>query len=192
MMIPMMILTIENEDDREFMAQLFLDHVVLMKSIAHEIVQNKSDTDDLIQNALLALIDKIDILKNLDQNQRISYFANTLKNVNINQIIKKETKKRKQTPEAEAALYHVAFFTSGQSPEESFINTQRYQSLGRALKKLPEKERQVLISKFVFEMSHRQIADQLGLSTNSIYTYIARARKKLRKALEEEEESTHV
>lgn len=50
MMIPYIILTIENDDDREFMADLYRTYHRLLYKEIYEIVQDSWNTEDLIKN----------------------------------------------------------------------------------------------------------------------------------------------
>ena len=62
-MIPIIILTIENEDDRAFMEGLYLSYNRLMRSEIHKILKDSWATEDVEQNVLEKLIDKIPLLK---------------------------------------------------------------------------------------------------------------------------------
>ena len=62
-MIPYCILLIENEDDREFMASLYQRYNRLMYDTIIKMAKNPHDTEDILQNALVRLIDKIGLLR---------------------------------------------------------------------------------------------------------------------------------
>lgn len=71
MMIPYIILTIENDDDREFMADLYRTYHRLLYKEIYEIVQDSWNTEDLMQSLLEKLIDHIDQLRSFDTRQLI-------------------------------------------------------------------------------------------------------------------------
>ena len=58
-MIPFAILTLADESDREFMTRLYLEHRLLMFSEIKKLVHDQWAAEDLIQDALIKLIDKI-------------------------------------------------------------------------------------------------------------------------------------
>ena len=62
-MIPFCILAIENDDDREFMAELFLRYQRLLYNEIYEILKNPWNTEDVLQATLVKLIDKISELR---------------------------------------------------------------------------------------------------------------------------------
>ena len=52
-MIPFCILAIENDDDREFMAELFLRYQRLLYNEIYEILNNPWNTEDILQATLV-------------------------------------------------------------------------------------------------------------------------------------------
>lgn len=52
-MIPMIIMAIEDEDDRSFMANLYVDYQRLMYKVVTSYTTNKWDADDIFQSTLL-------------------------------------------------------------------------------------------------------------------------------------------
>ena len=72
-MIPICILAIEDEDDRAFMENLYMSYQRLMYSTIKRIVRDDWAAEDVMQSALVKLIDKIPLLKSRTDVQRISY-----------------------------------------------------------------------------------------------------------------------
>ena len=66
-MIPFCILAIENDDDREFMAGLFLRYQRLLYNEIYEILNNPWNTEDILQATLVKLIDKIPELRKKEE-----------------------------------------------------------------------------------------------------------------------------
>lgn len=84
MMIPYIILTIENDDDREFMADLYRTYHRLLYKEIYEIVQDSWNTEDLMQSLLEKLIDHIDQLRSFDTRQLIDYICAAAHNTAYN------------------------------------------------------------------------------------------------------------
>ncbi len=72
-MIPFCILVIEDDDDREFMAALFIQYQRLLYKEIHDILKNPWNTEDVLQATLVKLIDKLPELRNKEQPQLIGY-----------------------------------------------------------------------------------------------------------------------
>ena len=66
-MIPMIIMAIEDEDDRSFMANLYVDYQRLMYKVIISYTTNKWDADDIFQSTLPKLIDKLADLRRMSK-----------------------------------------------------------------------------------------------------------------------------
>ena len=75
-MIPISILAIENEDDREFMAKLFETYQRLMYQEIHQIAKDPWLTEDVLYATIVKLIDKISLLRTLSETKgQLYYFS---------------------------------------------------------------------------------------------------------------------
>ena len=63
---------------------------------------------------------------------------------------------------------------------------QRMARLNEKLDELPEKQREVLMKCFVEGQTYKDVADEMGISVNSVKTHISRGLKFLRNELKEE------
>ena len=87
-MIPICILAIESDHDRDFMTSLYLDRKGL---IYREILglAGSEAVDDLVQETMIRLIDKVELLETLDEKRLTAYVAETAKNTARNYLRKK-------------------------------------------------------------------------------------------------------
>jgi DNA-directed RNA polymerase specialized sigma24 family protein len=83
-LIPFCILVIEDDDDREFMAALFIQYQRLLYKEINDILKNPWNTEDVLQATLVKLIDKIPELRNKEQPQLIGYISVTARNTAYN------------------------------------------------------------------------------------------------------------
>lgn len=72
-MIPHLILIIEDDDDREFMASLYLKFNRLMRKEIYTIVRDSWATDDILHTTVEKLIDKIPELRTKDNARLVNY-----------------------------------------------------------------------------------------------------------------------
>ena len=79
-MIPIIILSIENEDDREFMSRLYLDYRKRMFAGILGYVSDRSAAEDVLHEAVVKLIGKVELLRTLDEKRLACYVAETAKN----------------------------------------------------------------------------------------------------------------
>ena len=85
-MIPIAILAIADDDDREFMVRLYLDHKGLIYSRISSIVKNPDDAEDVMQDVVEKMIEILDKLRQLDHRALVSYLAEMAKNRAINYV----------------------------------------------------------------------------------------------------------
>jgi len=71
-------------------------------------------------------------------------------------------------------------------PEEHVARDLEVETLGRALLKLPDEQRDVLILRFIEDLPHRDVAAILGKSVEAVRQIQSRALKALRNVLEDE------
>ena len=72
-MIPYCILVIEDDDDRTFMEQLFVDYHRLMYHEIFKLVHDQWAAEDVMQSTLVRLIDKIPELRLKDRGHLVNY-----------------------------------------------------------------------------------------------------------------------
>ena len=79
-MIPIIILSIENEDDREFMSRLYLDYRKRMFAKILGYVSDQTAAEDVLHDAVVKLIGKVELLRTLDEKRLACYVTETAKN----------------------------------------------------------------------------------------------------------------
>ena len=179
-MIPAIIMAIENDDDREFMSALYINLYPLMKTTAYTIVKDTATAEDLAQDAIAKLIDKIDTLRSLDERRQASYVISTVTNISKNYY-------NKHLGAKNIVLLGIdddhadEVYDETESIERSFDVKEDYKDLGEAIKKLPEKDRALLYLKYNLEKSDQEIGEILNINKNSVREYLTRARRKARK-----------
>lgn len=82
-MIPIIIMTIENDDDREFMIQLYLKYNTLMFSKAKQIVHDDFIAEDMVQEMLANLIDNIEKIRKIECCTLPSYLVICIRRVTM-------------------------------------------------------------------------------------------------------------
>ena len=188
-MIPMIILTIENDGDRDLMISMYKELHTLMKVTAYAVVKNDIIAEDMVQDALVKLIEKIDTIRELDPQKRISYAVSTVKNLSINHYNKHIGKKRHSfyglMDDVSDTIADLAY-----TPDTAFYKKEEYRALGEAIEKLDEKDRDILYLKYNLEISDKEIGEIMGVSKNSVRTYLTRARRKAKILLAQDDEVT--
>lgn len=71
-MIPLIILAIEDESSREFMIRLYESNVKRMYCEAKKFFSETEDVEDAVSDAVVKLVDKVDLLQQIAAEKRIA------------------------------------------------------------------------------------------------------------------------
>ena len=84
-MLPICILAIEDENDREFMTRVFTQYQWLMYNTVNQVVNDHWQTEDLVQATVEKLIDKLKKLKTMDEQHMVNYIITACKHTAYNE-----------------------------------------------------------------------------------------------------------
>ncbi|ADY57018.1 RNA polymerase, sigma-24 subunit, ECF subfamily [Syntrophobotulus glycolicus DSM 8271] len=183
-MFPLVILAIENDDDREYITELYVQYYSIMKKTAYQILRNYDIVDDLINEAFLKLIEKISTLRALECCKRTSYIVYTIRNISIDYIKHRTVETKMVFMGMEDDLMDSIPDTAN-TPEEISAAKETYEELGAAIETLSERDRDLLYCKYNLELKEKEIAEVMNIPVNNIRQYLVRARRRALKTLNE-------
>lgn len=175
MILPIFILNIENDDDRDFMATVYTNNYKLMYYIAMKYTGNINDTDDVISDTCIKLISKIDLLRTMDDNS-ISAYINVATANNARSLYRKRQTRKEYLDDGEI-LKNVS--DDENSPDAAIIRECTIQEMRAAFSELMEADQTALQMKYILECTDKEIADALGVKENSVRMRLKRARERL-------------
>ena len=79
-MISIIISAIENDFERAFIMGIYNKYYKQMKKQAYKIVKNEEDAEELVQDAFVNLIDRIDVVMSVSPQKLPSYVMATIRN----------------------------------------------------------------------------------------------------------------
>lgn len=89
-MLPLVILAIEDESEKVFMTWLYLQYRRLIYSEVRKIVGDTDEAEDLLQSIVEKLIEKLPLLRGMEQSKLVNYIISTAKNTAYNSLRGKE------------------------------------------------------------------------------------------------------
>ena len=181
--LPLIILVIENDGDRAFMEKLYLDHYRLMRAAARKVLMTGEDADDVVNEALVRLIDKIPLLKALDCYTLRAYIVSAVRNTAINWIIWRDRQAKHAFLMDDDALSCLP--SEDEAPDASILQREDADSVKQAILRLSERDRLALTMKYFDDLSDAEIARALGVGKNSVRPMLMRARRRMREAIGE-------
>ena len=182
-MVPVIILTIEDESDREFMTRLYLDNERIMYSEMRKMGADSWIMDDVLQDSLIRLIDKIDILRGLEQRKQVNYIITTVRNQLKNYYRKKQ---RITIYSLDDENSFIGKTVSAEDNIEVFVfQKEQVLRLRSIWPLLSESTQQLLERKYILGQSNEEIADVFQVKPESIRMKLSRARKEALMRLQE-------
>ena len=163
-------------DDESALRAIFDRHYPLLLGDIYRLIPDEYTCKDLAQEVFVELWRKraeLDIHTSLRAYLRRAAINRALNHIKANKrIVLEEPEDKHYTP------YDTANEIQAKSRQEDLE-----QALADAIERLPEKCRQVFTLSRFEHLSHREIAEQLGISVKTIENQITKAMRMLREAL---------
>lgn len=180
MLLPAVLLAIGDEEERSFMASLYITHHRLMRFTARRYLQQDADVEDVVSDALVALHGKLATLRTLEEKALRAYIVTAVRNTALNALVKQRRQQDRTVPEGDEA---IAMLSGPADVERQVQLEDELQRVLTAIHALPPKEQDVLWLHLAQGCTNEEIAEATGLSTQSIRKYLSRARARVRAAV---------
>ena len=168
-------LAVQRKDDFAF--SLLVDrHVDKLYSYIFRLSKNPNDTDDLVQEAFIAVWEG-----SKSYNTGRAKFTTWLFRIAHNKFIDQLRKKREIRPKYEE-LDRQKATSIGQKYENAITK----EAVNQALNELPENQKSAIALNHIQDFSNGQISNILGVSVSAVESLLSRARKTLRAKLKGE------
>jgi RNA polymerase sigma-70 factor, ECF subfamily len=160
-------------------------HVIQHAAYARSRTLSSEDVEDIAAEVLLKIVDdEYAVLKKFKGMSSLpTYLTVIARRICVRQLIK-----RQREEELGHTNAHRAFVDDGASGEvEAIVSAEEVE---RMLDDLPDREAEVVRLYHLKYMNYRQIAKRLGIPENSVGPILAKARKRLREAAEQEQSTS--
>lgn len=176
---------INNDEDREYMANLYVNYYTLMRKHVLQILRDTEQVDDVIIETCIKLINKISLLRTFKNDILSSYITYAARNSAIDFIKHRDAASKWLFYGLENDL--IALLPDNRKiPEELLLEKENLYELYKVLDKLSQKDRNILEFKYFFKMTDKKIGEIFDIKQDSVREYLSRARKKAYKLLGEE------
>ena len=180
-LIPIAILTIEDEGDRNFIERLYLDYERLLFSETQKITKNLWDSQDVVQAVLVKIIhDRIPLLRSLSERKRVNYLITACHNTAYN-IMRKKKAEIPFSLDDETAQTVDQSFSDSHSVEDLLVMSNQIDTFAKIWEDLDEKTKYFIGARYILEQSIEEIAKELDITPANARVALSRARQKVRK-----------
>lgn len=177
----------EESSDQKFMKNIFDRYYITMKKKAFEITNNQNSVEDIVSESFLRLIKHINTIKKLNSKKQAAYVMITVRNTAIN-YIHQNTKMSEISYMGNENDISDQIMDRTLEPQFILDSKTQYKKLCKAINDLSDRERNLLIYKYIFEMSDQEISKELKTKPNNIRQYLTRARRHAHKIILEGKE----
>lgn len=178
-MIPYCILVIEDDDDREFMEGIYQRYNRLMYDTILKVVKDTFDAEDVVQMALVKLIDKIDLLRSKDRDRLVNYIFTTSKTTALDFVNRSRPKNEVSLEEyQELPDPNIEPDYNERDIELRLIKGEELEALRQVLPQLDARSRCLLEGYYFMDRSMDELAQEVKIKPNSVRMALARARRK--------------
>lgn len=183
--IPIVILQIENDDDRQFVTELYQEYKYVMFSTAYNIVEDTHTAEDLVQDCCITIIDNLDKIRGVEPCKQRAYIVSIVKNSSINYVVKRNRRSKYSFLSENEQVFDGT--VSDESVDDRLLQESDVDSVRKALLKLSERDRTILRMKYFDQLSDKEIASYLEIKIDSVRYYFTLARRQLKAVLSEME-----
>lgn len=164
-----------NPTDRDYMLWLYDEFKNLMFFTAKKYISSQTVCEDIVQDSIIRLIEKIDMIREKERCVLAAYIVSIVRNVSIN-YLKRESMTQQHTVYLEdSEINNIP--CSALPVEELLLAKERAALLSDVLQRLPETEQLLLEGKYILEYSDEELAEQLNCNPSSIRMKLTRARR---------------
>ena len=142
-----------------------------LRGLVHSIVLNAADTDDVLQDICVRLINNIASLREPER------FRPWLAILAQRQALRYRMQRAKKAVPLNEELANAQPDQKAIKPFENLEQTEQYQQVLKELGRLPEKYRQVFMLKYTSELTYNQIAEVLDIPLTTVQIRLVRARR---------------
>ena len=174
MIMPAVILAIQDESDRTYMEWIFQTYHRLMYHYIMEVLHDSWQADDVMQESVVKLIHKIDVLRRLSESKRRNYIITTAKNTAISYLRRESIRKGIAYDDWAKDCIGTQ---SEEDPEALVLRQEEMEALQLIWDDLDERSRYLLSSRYILEQSFEEMARELGVTAGSARMLLTRAKR---------------
>jgi RNA polymerase sigma-70 factor, ECF subfamily len=160
--------------------EVFYAHAPLVYNVAHRVLGNEADAEDVTQEVLLRVLHKLDSFRGEGR------LESWLHRVTVNAALlhrRKSIRRRELEMDVPLATQARENSAAHASPAQQLLDSERRELIERAIARLPETYREVYVLADIEELSNSEIAEILQLRVPAVKSRLHRARAMMREAL---------
>lgn len=184
MIMPIFIQMIDDPVDQEWMTGLFMKYHKVMMATAGYYMKDFQDVEEVVNDSLLSLYEKIDRIRSLEPKALTSYIITTVRNAAFSYLRKK---KLMNSHFLYLSDYGIEAISATDDVERAAEARDQLDIVHGIINTLSKNEQGAIRLKCEEGLDDKEIAEILGVSPENVRQLITRGRKRILEALHREE-----
>lgn len=174
-MIGICLSMLDSDEDKRSFEELYHTYKQGMYAVAYGVLHNKEDAEDAVQKAFISIANNFEKIKSISSQGLKPCIVIIVRNHAIN-IYNSNKRQAERTVE----------YDDNDAPVDvNFLENYEYEELIAVISELPAIYRDIIFLHYVRGFSPKEIGKMLDIKAETVWKRIERAKKKLKKALEE-------
>lgn len=176
-MFPLFFSIIRNENDRIFMEKFYEQYHKLMYSQVWKLIKDEYDVEEIVQESLISLIERVETLQTLPKDRLVNYSFSVARYTAYTYIRKKKQFELIPFENSNVAWYSQQVLSS--RLDELVIKKIEGEKLYYVWTHLKARDQALLNMKYILDYTNEEIAEVLGVKPDSIRMMLTRAKRNL-------------
>ena len=187
-MILAMIMTLENEEQRSFVEELYNKYQQRILNICMKILKNPDDANDALVDTFVRVMENVEKFMEIEEENLYGFLAVSAKNIACDTYRKKTRRSQNEM----SSTYFESDDSEGNildlkdesiDIEQALIDKEFITEVKEMMQSMPSDQSTVLVYKFLYHMGNSEIAELLCIDRSVVNLRLHRARNKLKKLL---------
>ena len=175
----LLIAAIACEEDRDFMTKFHNQYLNLLYYEAQKHIENQQDIEDVVYEAFVKIIEKLDVIKSLESKQQARYAVVTVRNLCYHHL-------RKQQKLSTVSFDDLTEEVDLTGDPEQIVHQKLFnEQIYSIMQELDLDDRMLLQQKYILYWTDEELAAMYGIRHDSMRMKLSRVKRKLVKLLHE-------
>lgn len=176
-MLPLFILAIENDDDRQFVADIYTRYRPALYRKAQKVLHDNDRAEEAVHEAMLRVIRYLDRVREIPSDELLPYLITIVQTTSIS--IYNKSKQHQKAALGVIDDWAASLSDEGSCIDDILIREEKTELLKECLKLLSQREIDILNYFYTLELPQKEIAKLTGLTPENVRKIISRIKKKV-------------
>lgn len=174
--------SLSSENDKKILEDWYIEFYKIMRKISYDIIGDYDVANDMVNEAFVKIIENFERINYLNCHERAVYFVSIIRNISIDYLRKKNKELKKVSNYINDDEFKEKYIITYGNINE-YEKIEKSMDIKRALDKLSERDKLLLICRYGFGMNSNEISKMLGIKELNVNSYIRRAKNKFAKII---------